>query len=257
MKNLRNILIALTCLVSSTAFASMDVAEYERLAGTNVSRCTDPISTAECKVELDYGLAQGLITQRSYDWGVANGYYPVIDRNDNVRAICKCGCFEADTNISVWSKEAQKVVDIAAKDINAQHQLVALSADATLSAMTTGDFAIKTLTQGPEKPALFVFDLEDGTQLKVTQHHGMLLSSGEMVAAKDVNLKQSFISADSQSPVKIVNISREFTDKDVFNFETESDDVASHIIVAEGVYVGDLIWQNQLAKDLGAIAVRK
>jgi hypothetical protein len=257
MKSIKILLLSLVCIVSSTAFATMDIAQFEALAGKDQSRCTKGVALDYCRGELKYGLDQGLISQRSYNWGYANGYYPVIDRNNNIGAICKCGCFEASTNISVWSEEAQKVVEIAAKNITKANQLIGLSSDATLSSLTTDDFAIKTITHGEEMPELYVFSLEDGTQLKVTQHHGMLLSSGEMVAAKDVDLSHSFISANSQRAIKIVDINREKTNSEVYNFETESEDKISHIIVAEGIYVGDLIWQNQLADELGAITLRQ
>jgi hypothetical protein len=258
MKSIKILLLSLVCIVSSTAFATMDIAQFQATA-TNSDinvRCIGGISTAQCRGELDYALSKNLITQRSYDWGVANGYYPVIDRRDRIGAICKCGCFESTTNISVFSA-AGGHIEIAASEVNKSHQLVALSSNSSLSSLTHEDFAINAVTKGEEQLPLYVFELADGTTLKVTQHHGMLLSTGEMVTAKDVTKTDSFISANTQDKVEIVNIKREKTLEEVYNFETNGTDDVNHIIVAEGVYVGDLVWQNQLASELGQIKLRQ
>ncbi|WP_299004061.1 hypothetical protein [uncultured Shewanella sp.] len=259
MKIIKILLLSLVCVVSSTAFAAMDLEQFQATATNSDKnvRCIGGISTAECRVELDYALENNLITQRSYDWGVANGYYPVIDRNDRIGAICKCGCFESSTNISVFSATDGGHIDIAASEVNKSHQLVALSSNASLSSLIVEDFAINAIAQGEEEQLLYVFGLADGTMLKVTQHHGMLLSTGEMVAAKDVTETDSFISAITQEPVEIVKITREKTFNDVYNFETNGTDDVNHIIIAEGVYVGDLVWQNQLASELGQIKLRQ
>ena len=58
-------------------------------------------------------------------------------------------------------------------------------------------------------------------------------------------------------PVAITAIGRRQADADVVNFETQGDSELNHIIVAEGVFVGDLVWQNQLAADLGKVALRQ
>ncbi|SFD72016.1 Hint domain-containing protein [Pseudoalteromonas denitrificans] len=258
MKSLKVVLLSLVCFFSTNTFAApMDQAQFEILGNKDKSRCVGGRSPAYCKGELDYALSKNLITNRSYTWGLENGYYPVVTRNDLVDAICKCGCFEANTDISVWLKELGTKGTVAAKDIEKHDRLVGLTSDATLSTLTTQNFGLKSITSGAEKLELYVFNLENGTQLKVTQHHGMLLSSGEMIAAKDVTASDSFISAATQNEVEIVNITREVTYDDVYNFETNGSDDANHIIVAEGIYVGDIVWQNQLASELGKIAIRR
>ncbi|WP_299004063.1 Hint domain-containing protein [uncultured Shewanella sp.] len=248
-----------SCEPEPPSYNGMSLATFSRLAQNSdiTGRCTGPISATECKVELDYALDNRLITASAYSWGLANGYYPVIDRNNNIGVICKCGCFESTTNISVFSAAAGAHIEMAASEVNKSHQLVALSSTSSLSSLLVEDFPIKAIAKGKEQLPLYVFELADGTQLKVTQHHGMLLSTGEMVAAKDVTETDSFISAMTQEPVEIVNIGREETFNEVYNFETNGIDDVNHIIVAEGVYVGDLAWQNQLASELGQINLRQ
>lgn len=220
-------------------------------------RCVGAISSAACRVELDYALSKSLITRTAYNWGLANGYYPIIDRYDNIGAICKCGCFESSTNIAVFSADAGGYIEVAANAVDKSHQLVGLNSNSTLSTLIPEDFAINVISKGEEQYPLYVFELDDGTVLKVTQHHGMLLSTGEMVAAKNVTKSDSFISANTQDKVQIVKIKREKTLEEVFNFETNGSDDVNHIIVAEGVYVGDLVWQNQLSSELGQIKLRQ
>ena len=66
----------------------------------------------------------------------------------------------------------------------------------------------------------------------------------------------SFVRLDGQ-PVKVTAIAREKPTADVFNFETAGATHMSHIIVAEGVLVGDLKIQDELADEEGSIALRR
>ncbi len=262
MKILKALTFALATLGFSQVAISgpMDLPAFQADANAsqNTGRCVgDPISFAECKVELDYALEENLITRRAHEWGVKNGFYPVINRRNEVRAICKCGCFEADTTISTFSLGSGGIELVAAKDVTGDHRLVALEGDTDLDTLSTTDFAIKTLTKGDEEKALYVFEMADGRVLKVTQFHGMLLADGMMVAAKDVAVGSAFIDANSKVAVEVTAISREATDQPVYNFETETSDKASHIIIAEDFFVGDLIWQNQLSSELGEVLLRQ
>jgi hypothetical protein len=43
----------------------------------------------------------------------------------------------------------------------------------------------------------------------------------------------------------------------VFNFLTTGKTKKGHLIVAEGIIVGDLMWQNTLGNELNEVAVRQ
>ncbi|KZN49713.1 Hint domain-containing protein [Pseudoalteromonas luteoviolacea] len=241
------------------ASATMDVATYSNRAEVDAGiagRCVyQPIGTSACHMRIDWAVQNGKITQRAGDWGKANGFYPVIDMFSHaIAAVCKCGCFEQDTLIRVLKDG--KIQDIRAKDLGTEDSLVALNDDATLSNMSTEVFEMKARTKGPETPALYVFTFEDGNELKVTQHHGMLIGDGTMVAAKDVKVGHSMYNAEGVE-LKVASIEREYTKFDVYNFETQGDVTTNHIIVANGMFVGDLTWQNQFAADLGKVIVRQ
>ncbi|MFY0582271.1 Hint domain-containing protein [Cystobacter fuscus] len=240
---------------SAQLTAAMGLEQFQTLGLTSVDRCARPISAEECKGELDYGLGQGLITQDAYNWGLANGYYPVIGRRDTVDAVCKCGCFEANTRILTQDAEGFSAW-IAAKDITKETTLFALNETATLSRPSFNTKSILASTKGAEHPALYVFELDNGNTLKVTQNHGMLLSDGRVVEARTLDTGAEFVALDG-SRVRVTNLRFEYTQEDVYNFEVESQLSAGHIIAAEGVLVGDMAWQNQLGRELGSIAVRR
>ncbi|WP_434390072.1 Hint domain-containing protein [Melittangium boletus] len=238
-----------------TLAAAMDVAQFQYLGQSSVERCARAISAAECKDELDYGLGEGLITQAAYNWGLTNGYYPVIGRRNTVDAVCKCGCFEA--NALLLTQDANGTPAwLAAKDIQKDTKLFALNESATLVRPTFNMKSILASTKGTETPALFVFELDNGHELKVTQNHGMLLSDGRVVEARTLREGAEFVALDG-AIVHVKALRFEHTTEDVYNFEVDAVDAKGHIIAAEGVLVGDMAWQNQLGRELGSIAVRR
>lgn len=234
----------------------MDLPRFQELAGTNMFRCNEEILEPECQAELNDALAKGFITRAAYDWGWQNGFYPIVSAlSGKVAAVCKCGCFEG--NALILSQDSDGVPAwFAANKIKDDMQLVALDDNATLSTPTFASKTIKALTHGEERPALYVFNLDNGRKLKVTQNHGMLLSDGRVVEAKTLGVGAEFVAMDG-SIVRVTNLDFEFTDKEVYNFEVNTQRSAGHIIAAEGVLVGDLAWQNQLGHELGSIAVRR
>ncbi|MDC0709135.1 hypothetical protein POL68_11735 [Stigmatella sp. ncwal1] len=235
----------------------MPLGTFQTLAyGSDAAgRCVGGTTVSYCNGELDYAYLVGLIAPDAYNWGRANGYYPVIDRNNVIQAICKCGCFEGQTLIltqeangtSTWTR---------AKDITSRMSLFSLKEDSALSQPSMSMKSIKNLTRGSEGPALHVFTLDNGRTLKVTQHHGMLLSDGRVVPAHSVDVGSEFVALDG-SLVRVKSLDFEFTQDEVFNFEVSASDKSGHFIAAEGVLVGDLAWQNQLSREIGSIAVRK
>ncbi|RJE78352.1 hypothetical protein BGP78_05685 [Pseudoalteromonas sp. MSK9-3] len=259
MKVLSLFFAAIVSLFAFNASATMDLATYSNRAQVDAGvagRCVNqPISQSECHMRIEWAVDNGKISRRAAEWGKTNGFYPIIDFfSQNIAAVCKCGCFEQDTLIRVLKDGS--IQDIRAKELDNSFGLVALSGEATLNDLSTDSFEMKTRTKGPETPALYVFTFEDGNELKVTQHHGMLLGDGTMISAKNVKAGQTMLNAQG-TELEVTSITREFTKHDVYNFETNGDAKASHIIVANGMFVGDLTWQNQLHADLGKVIIRK
>jgi len=233
----------------------MDLPTFQRLAGVNTARCNEAISEAEGKEELRYALSHNLITCDSYRWGFNNGYYPGVDKDDKIIAVCKWGCFEAKTLIltaagigsSRWTPAGQ---------IKPGSELASLDEASTLSQPKLVAKPITAMTHGSEAPALYVFEFDNGRRLKVTQHHGMLLSDGRVIPAKNISVGARFVAVDGHI-VRVSNITLAETKDEVYNFEVAAEAKAGHFLAAEGVLVGDLAWQNQLGSELGSIAVRR
>ncbi|WP_257452568.1 hypothetical protein [Archangium lipolyticum] len=173
----------------------------------------------------------------------------------HIASVCPEGCFEASTRIMSIGSEGQ-LLWMAAEALSVESVLASLSSEASLDAPLFNPRSIENMTKGPEEQSLYVFVLDQGQTLKVTQNHGMLLADGRMVKASDVTKKDSFVGVDG-SHLKVKDILRETTSKDVYNFRVDSSEVSEHIIAAEGVLVGDLAWQGELSHELGSINLRK
>lgn len=253
MKGIISLIFSALLMVGYAHAGTMNLATFQKLGNESVNsqRCVGGISTRECHEELDYAKAKKLIDEAAYQWGKSKGFYPVVDRRDEIKAVCKCGCFEASTLISTVEEG-----DIAIKSLSTKHSVAALNETASLSNISLTPMNVSLVTKGKEATPLYVFSMSNGTVLKLTQHHGVLLADGRMISAKEVTLKDQMLTADGQT-VNVVGIERAMTKDDVYNFETSGFSKNHHIVVAEGILVGDVVWQNQFAAELGSILLRQ
>ena len=230
--------------------------EIECLASANSSRCGNGLPRDLCTENNDRALRNGLVSRDAYDWLQSNGYCAVnIDGVHMIVAICPVGCFEEDTLIlSLGEDGSEKWVPV--KNVTKDVKLFGLNANALLSSPTLNGRAIKRMAYGPEETALFVFTMSNGSVLRVTQNHGMLLSDGRVIEARQVVEGDLFIDLKG-SEVAVKSIARESTSADVYNFFLDVETPQEHILAAEGILVGDLAWQSTLASELNSISLRK
>lgn len=234
-----------------------------------LARCPRHFDTVEeCTSLVDRAFTMGLITAGAVEVFKAEGFYPVITPNNNMdgfelASVCPCGCFEAQTRIlSLRDGFAQW---IAAKDIQSQKdKLLALDDETTLTQFKENPLAqfvpkkIEMKTAGEESLALFVFSLSNGQTLKVTDQHGMILSDGRVVPAKEIVQGQKFISVETGEDVVVQSINREVTQDLVYNYRVKSKTPAGTIIAAEGVLVGSHFLQEpENRKEAKGIALRQ
>jgi hypothetical protein len=232
-------------------------------------RCGAGIAPATCLNMQTTAWTDGLLTADGLSWLKANGYCPVVadfGAGPSIYSICPQGCFEASTQILTGatgnSKSGFTSVSALASTLNPDSltgqngSLMTMSDNAKVGDVKLTSRQIERFTFGPEEPDLFVFKLDNGSTLRVTQHHPMVLHSGKIVEAAQVRERNSFISSDGRR-VEITSITREKTNKDVFNFQTVGDTTLSHVIVAEGVLVGDLKLQNTLEDEQASISLRR
>jgi hypothetical protein len=214
---------------------------------------------ATCQGMINTAFSDGLLTGDAVTFLQNNGFCPVVldvGEGPQIYDFCPAGCFAADTRVLTTAPGGGKADYTAASEITSQHTLMSMADEASLDELAMAALPIKRAVHGPEAPPLYVFGLANGSTLRVTQHHPMVLDSGKIIEASQVDPAMSFVGLDGQ-PVAIASITRENAIGDVFNFQTAGDTQLSHIIVAEGVLVGDLKLQNELEAEESSIQVRR
>lgn len=229
--------------------------QVECKAIINGPRCGTGVSSSQCTQYNNDALAQGYLTQEAYDWLQANGQCAFSIAGIGIITICPVGCFEENTAILALDEQGDEAW-VAAKDITMEHQLMSLGRDALLSAPSLDSQAIARRVYGDEALDLYVFSMSNGRKLRVTHEHAMVLASGHIVQAKEVVAGDLFIGTDG-SEVMVEQVSREPTSADVYNFSVAAESLQEHVIVAEGVLVGDLTWQNTVASEKDSIELRR
>jgi hypothetical protein len=225
------------------------------------SGCSDRISQAQCPVLNDEVHSAGAITDQALVWLTQNNRcavaYDALDgRGYHVQAVCRPGCFAEDTQILTASNQDGLTASKPAAQVTVKDVLIAMADEASIEDVKLVARTIGVPTHGPEVPPLFVFTLSNRAKLRVTEHHPMVLADGSVVRASNVKPKALFMGIDGV-PVKVVSIGREFTTGQVYGFETNSDTRIGHVIVAEGVLVGDLKLQDELQAELKGIEARR
>jgi hypothetical protein len=78
-----------------------------------------------------------------------------------------------------------------------------------------------------------------------------------MVAARELDPALHSLVTENGQFVPIARIERKATDRNVYNVLTDAGlSHKGHMIIANGLVVGDIMWQNTLAADLHAIVIR-
>lgn len=221
------------------------------------SRCANTIDTNLCHELNDEAYGEGIIDSDAYSWLQQVGKCAIAydaGAGYRLQGVCRPGCFAEDTQI-LTSIEAG-LSGTPAGRVTSSTQLMSLADKASPEHVNLIPRAIDVPTHGPEKPDLFVFALSNGKKLRVTNAHPMVLADGSVIRANRVQPHAAFVGNDGQ-PVYVLAIAREPAVGEVFGFETRSDTRVGHIIVAEGVLVGDLKIQDELQAELTGLEARR
>lgn len=220
----------------------------------DMSRCGGPLSSTDCNTLNTIALDQKILCKDATKWLNDKNLCAITFGKDLV-GVCPRGCFEANTEISIFD-EILGVTSIPAKEISPNHQLATLGTNSTLDSPELSSASIEKVVSGAEEPDLFVFQMEDGSELSVTSEHPMVLSDGSIVRAKSVVAGSYFVKSDGQE-IQITDVLRRATGEDVFNFEAAGNATENHVIVANDVFVGDLDLQAESEAELASIELRK
>lgn len=223
------------------------------------TRCATAIDPTTCDNLNAIAWNGGLLTPDGLSYLQQIGFCAVVGQPPLPFAIydfCPRGCFAADTQILSGARSAEGPLYVAASAVEPNSSVLTMADDASLGDLSLATHSVKRIVLGPEDLALFVFALSNGHTLRVTQHHPMVLDDGKIIEARQVTPGMSFVGVDGAT-VAVTAITREETPADVFNFDTGSETMLGHIIVAEGVLVGDLKIQNELESEQASIDLRR
>ncbi len=241
--------VSVLCAVTSFAKNNIEPPQNNRV------RCSDkPYPPEECQEDRDAALKSGCIDGDDLRKLVEYGGCPLCDRRNEYRGWCAAGCFVRGTKILVLDIETDSQIWIPIEDVIArqsQYKIVGLKKGVTVSSLEFAAYPIRLSTVGPEHEPLVVpeheplvvIKTENQRTLGITKTHRIMLASGMLVPAEMLN-KGDQIVAEDGSVDTISEISNPLTDDDVFNLSVETDDIESHLILAEGLLVGDQYLQS-------------
>lgn len=236
--------------------AVSDAFDVQCFARSTNARCPSEISQTACTALITNASRVGLLTADAVTWLKANGYCPILRPNaTGIDGYCPAGCFAAETQILtalVDGATSYRAVASVAPDAT----VLTASDDAGLDRVALVSRSIERVVSGPEEPPLVVLSLSNGATLRVTSHHPMVLETGLIVEAAAVVRGAGFLGVDGRR-IAVTAVSREPATADVFNFQTSGTTQLGHVIVAEGVLVGDLKLQNELAFEQSSIELRR
>lgn len=175
---------------------------------------------------------------------------------------CYCGCLAPETRLLALDTVDREAKWIAIEDLPGREddlELYTLRPDARLGDLHLETKRVAKMTAGVETKPMVAVTLRDGRRLRLTEEHGVLLSDGRMVAAGDLTPADALVTMHGD-PASIRSIERlHAAGQRVHNvlIDAPNESKTSHLIIAEGFVVGDLAWQNSLARELDAVAVRQ
>ncbi|MBF0208917.1 MAG: hypothetical protein HQK53_18805 [Oligoflexia bacterium] len=261
---MRNLFCSVFSVIVAFSYAGSAFAG-NRITSPNdtVSRCASvPVPTEKCEKRRKKALSEHCINQEEYNSLVGYGSFPMCDFDTNPPELmgwCACGCFDSSVNILtvtddgfLWKSAGQIIIDWKST------KLASLQSESSLDNFSFAESDIRLATTGVEKQDLFNIETENGKGLKLTGEHPVLLSNGLMIPAKDLKVGDNLIGIDGEKKA-ILAIVRSGAGSSVMNFaiEKNNSDKAAHIIAAEGVLVGDLVWQGSLQEEEKALFVRQ
>lgn len=164
---------------------------------------------------------------------------------------CDCGCFIGSVKIltaSGW----QTIADLASKTASLKPRLAIPREPFASSFEASAQLNANAFTVGPEEALLIELATDNGAALTLTGTHPVVIvrdGRQEMVKASEV-VKGSVLLTTEGSEVVVIT-ARSFKPGNaplVYNVDTMGHGGEAHVIVANGLRMGDLAWQRQLSE---------
>ena len=155
--------------------------------------------------------------------------------------VCSCSCFDPSMRVLVKNQKTGLVDYVAIKDLPVEgggYRIQAVSDKSIVSL----PFKIAACDVGE----VLAIELQNDSVLKVTAEHPVLLASGKMVKARELVLGDQLLNQ-LHEPIQIKSIHQEMSSGEVLNILVDEENLKTpHVIIAEGLLVGDAHWQRVL-----------
>jgi hypothetical protein len=161
-------------------------------------------------------------------WDGSGNYCPA-DRTD--------GCYIAGTRIAV------------ADGVDLPIELI--RRDMPITTLAGRSSNVLRVEAGPEPLPVITVRTDQGQALTVTEGHPMMTASG-LKPARDLTLEDRMLTA-AGDHARITELRRDRYNGMVFNFSLPGKQLDDHLVVAEGLVVGDLHLQKQLERNNPAL----
>lgn len=236
--------------------------EQNRLADETRNRCGDdelPVDDCPPAQDLAWNGGNGCINATEYVYAQKNAIAPLCNpvRPQVFAGWCRCGCFEKSTELYAMDSVIGRAQMARVDTITTDWQVLAMKDTGTVDVPEFAPRPITATTVGSETKPLVWVNLDNGRSLGLTEQHAVLLSTGEMIPAHALDASTHQLVSRWGEFVGIHSIERIATPDPVYNVLTDAKlDHLGHIIVANDMIVGDIMWQNTLAVDLWKVIVR-
>lgn len=168
--------------------------------------------------------------------------------------LCVAGCYTGDQKIAFANGDIEIEQALASGEL----KLVTLSPDATLDNLDYMDNTVHgyTVDKYEAWQEIYVFTMESGGVLKVTNTHPLVTADGLMRQAQDLIPGDALVRASGAAdPIVDVTVEKYFGK--VYNVSPATVDHTSNIVVAQGYLNGSHRYQNEFLDVVNSVVLRR
>ncbi|MBU97815.1 MAG: hypothetical protein CL429_01855 [Acidimicrobiaceae bacterium] len=174
----------------------------------------------------------------------SGNWFTYTDSMGTVR--CRCGCFAEETIFETIDGP------LAAGDMPGLTSFPALFGSDSLEFGDYISLEAINIVSGPEKDPVYTFVTESGNKITVSDKHPVVISSSQggfekVITADQVKTGDFLVKSDG-TPTSVIALRTSQYHGKVINFDMRGTKPEHHIIVANGLKMGDNVWQQKLAK---------
>ncbi|SME95203.1 Hint domain-containing protein [Pseudobacteriovorax antillogorgiicola] len=179
-------------------------------------------------------------------------FYQVTDNSEFAEMRCMCGCFPAGVKL-LSTRGSIDILDLFESSKDEPFRLAIPVSEHSPELRATDFLNRGSFTVGPEENEIFSLLTESGLEIELTEKHPVVLSSDGnylLKMAKELVVGDSLVTQDGQLDklVALTTYMLPSEDNTVYNLDTKGQTVMDHVVVANGLLMGDVILQNLLSE---------